>query len=109
MEKPKTIKQLLREHLKEREEIWGRLIIRLGWLKHLAEREKNSFLLHFLEDIEAHRSLELLYKSLIWKRSDNQEDKTSEIEQQYTPYERTSTDIQERLKSGLAQRLFQSN
>lgn len=107
-EPPKKIKQLLREHLRERNALWQHLLFRLEGLKRLAENENHRLFLNFFETIEAHHTMELLYKALIWKRENHEDESAVEV-QQFTPYERSSSRIEDRLKSGLAERLFQPN
>lgn len=108
-EPPKKIRQLLREHIRERNALWQHLLFRLEGLKRLAEKENHRLFLNFFETIEAHHTLELLYKALIWKR-DHPEDKDSEVERPYTPCERPSSSMQERLLSGgLEKHLFNLN
>ena len=108
MEKPKRLKQILKEHQRERNALWQHLLFRLEGLKRLAEKENHRLFLNFFETIEAHHSLELLYKALIWKRENQQDNITVEV-QQFKPFQRSSSAIEDRLKSGLAERLFQPN
>lgn len=106
--KPKTLKQLLASHRRERDHLWEKLNIRLQHFKTVAEKDGSPFLIRFIEEVEEYRTFETLYRALLYRRSEKPEDTQAE-KPRYTPYDRSSTDIQERLKSGLAQRIFQPN
>lgn len=106
MDKPKTLKQLLKEHRKNRDYLWQKLLIRIGWFERVAEADGNPFIRSLIREIHDYVTLESLFKSLNTKRYSEEQPSS---ERRYSPYERTAEPIAQRLADGLDRTIFKLN
>lgn len=109
MEKPMTIRGMLKAQKKRREHLFEKFIIRLGWFRSVAEKDGSKWLLCFIREVEEHRTFEILFRSLLNKRSGEVEAPTAESARRYTPLDRPSKCITDRLSEGLRDHIFKPN
>ncbi len=108
-EKPKNVRALLREHKQEQEFIWRTLVGRTELLKELAKNDDHTFLFRLAERIDRYNAMEDLYRNLIRKRAETKTSSVQGNEMQFSPFERQSVSITERLSSGLDKTWFKLN